>query len=877
VTAGGDGARRVRLASLLLRPFLGAADARATAEELDELRAARGGWGGEAFFWHAVAGYPMRVALEWVRDTSPGRGGMDGVWRDVGFGARSLARSPGFTVMTVVILAVSMGAATAIFSVVRGVLLDPLPYHEPDRLVAVWVRGNDGARARMTPGNVTDVRSLNGVFASVAAYQGSSAALGTDEGSTFVRGGAVTPEYFRTLGVEPLVGRDFRPEEGVADGPSVVMLGAALWRRAFGADAGIVGRTVDLNGDPFLVVGVAPSGVYPTTISVSTEIPFTTSNQDYFLPLQFTDELWNLRRPHIVGTVARLAPGVESTEAAAALATLTDRLHARGDNDGESLILNPFVEEVVGDMRFALLTLFATVGLVLLIAVVNVGALFVLRGEDRGSEIDVRVALGAPWSRLARQFLAESLLVAVAASLGAFLVARASIGLMRGLVPYQIPRLDDVGVDAVAMAATLSIGLAVALAFGLLPAWRIVRVRRDRQARGHTAGRYQSRLHGAVVALQAGLGVVVLVGAMLFARSFSALSSVELGFTSLDAWVIPISGSGGRIVEIVERIRGIPGVRSAARTYDHPLERDWGDSFLIRGRPLASREDTPYGSLRPFGEGYFETAGIRVVEGRVPDAVDFGGDARYAVVNESLRDRYFHEGGVLGATIDVPSAARNFGEDRGSYTIVGVVEDVRFLGPEAPSEPAFYLPLSHFPVSAATVLVRPIERDVDLVLSIRQAVREVAPGAAIQSMRTLQDELDDRLARPRFNMMLLISFATIGLVLSGLGAYGLVGRVVVARTREIGVRMALGADRRRVARSVLWGALLPVLIGGGVGIAAAAVLVRGLRSLLFEISPGDPVSFAASALFILGVGALAALVPTLRAVAVDPARTLRSD
>jgi putative ABC transport system permease protein len=387
----------------------------------------------------------------------------------------------------------------------------------------------------------------------------------------------------------------------------------------------------------------------------------------------------------------------------------------------------------------------------------------------------------------------------------------------------------------------------------------------------------QQKLQTSVVAFQAGLGIIVLVGAMLLTRSFAALRSVDVGFQALDTWVVPISGAGPLMDVVVDRVRAIPGVRSAAVTYDHPLRRSWGDSFLIVGRPLADAEDAPSGSLRPFGAGYFETAGIRVVEGRIPDAFDLAGTERYAVINESLRNLYFPEGDAVGSAIDVPSARRILGLDTAPFTIIGVVEDVRFLGPDASPEPAFYLPLSHFPTSAGLLLVRPLSPDVAIVADVRRAVTEAAPGAAVQDVRRLQDVLDDILARPRFNMMLLVTLAFMGLVLSGLGAYGLVGRAVATRVREIGIRMALGADGRTVAGTVLAGALRPLLLGGSVGLLGAAVMVRFLRSLLFGISPGDPVSFVASAVFLVGVGTLAAVVPMLRALSVDPASSLRTE
>ncbi len=866
----------------LLTPFLGRRDAAAVVADLEELSAGRGPVGSRIYFWSAVAGYPIRILIDAQRDRRAhrrGGGDMEEWTRDAGYAARSLRRSPAFTVLAIAILAGSMGAATAIFSVVDGVLLDPLPLDRPEALRSVWIRGEDGTRHRMTPGNVSDLRTLVGeVFQDVAAFQGATAALTLGDGSTFVRGGAVTPGYLATLGVRPVVGRAFRPDEARPDAVPVVVLGQGLWERAFGSDPAIVGRTVELSGVTHEVVGVAPKGVYPTTVTVGTELPFSAANQDYFVPLVFSDEIWDLRRPHVLGALARLAEGVTPERSDAALETLSTRLQVdQPFNRTETLVANPFVEEVVGDVRFALWTLLGTLGLVLLVAVVNVGALFLLRGDDRASEIDIRRALGASSPRLARQLLVESSLVVLPASLGAIAVAHLGIRTMQRLVPYQIPRLDEVRIDALGLGSTLAAGALLAFAFGVAPAWRMFRASDARGDRSRTATRAQRRLHAAVVGVQAALGVVVLVGALLLTRSFAALRAEDPGFSARDAWVIPVSGAGDAMPELVRAVRDLPGIAGAALAYDHPLERNWGDAFLIEGRVLAEGETSPSGSLRAVGDGYFDVTGIETLQGRIPDAVDLAGEAPLAVVNQSLRDAWFPDGDAVGAVIRVPTAGRMFGEEAERFTVAAVVADVRFLGPDRPSEPAFYLPLSRFPVGASTLLVRAERPGVDVVAGVRGALREVAPGAALQSARRLEDVLSDLTARPRFNMMLLVSFAAMGLILCGLGAYGLVGRAVVRRLREVGIRMALGADRRHLVRSVVGTALRPVLIGGALGIGAAWGLGRLIRSLLYGIGPDDPVSFVASALFLVAVGVLAAVVPAARALAVDPARTLREE
>jgi predicted permease len=871
-----------RLARLLLRGFE-PAEAADVLEDLRELSAEKGGLRGALYLWVELLKYPVRMGWDRLRHREPStrgtgkEGGMDGWWRDARYAARSLARSKGFTGMAVAIMTVSMGAATAIVGVVKGVLLDPLPVEEPDRLVSIWIDPAEGERARMTPGNFTDIGRLEGVFTGVAAFSSSTTSLDVQGEPVFLRGGRVTPEYFDVLGVRLVAGRTFRYLEADPDGPSVVVLGHRVWRQAFGADPGIVGRTISMDGVDREVIGIAPPGLYPTDVTVSGELPFTESNQDFFEPLRLNSAGWANRRSHVLGMIARLVPGVSPGTAQAALSTLSARLRATEPlNEGDELLMTSFSEEVVGDVRFALLAILGTVGLVLVIAVVNVGGLFVLRADDRRPEIAVRVAMGAPRFRLLRQLVMESALIAVASTAGAVLVARWTLHGMRLMVPYQIPRLATVEVGWTGIAVAGGMGLLIATAFGLAPSSSLFGEgwRRMASSRRQTAGRRQRRLQAAVVGIQACLGVVVLVGSVLLARSYVALRAVDVGFAAHETWVMSIPASLPDLEEIARGVRDLPGVAAAAVAYDHPLERSWGDAFLIEGVDRSEADDAFMTSLRPFGEDYFTAAGIDVAEGRVPDGIDMAGDVAYAVINETLRDLYFPTGGALGAHLILPTAQRFLGTD-GRFEILGVVRDVRFLGPDQPTTSALYVPLSHFSVGASRLLVRPEQAGVDVLSGVRRTVANVDGALAVQEAQRLQDVLADLLARPRFNMMLVVTFGLMGLLLCGLGAYGLVGRVVVLRFREIGIRMALGADRVGLARSVMASALRPMVVGGAVGIAVALALVGLMRSLLFGVSPGDPVSFVASPVFVLLVGGLAAVVPTLRALSVDPASTLR--
>jgi predicted permease len=856
--------------------------------DLRDLAAKRGRVRGSMYFWTELVKYPVMRAWDRLRYDSRGPreprgrggGGVDTLVKDVRYAVRSLSRNAGFSIMAIVILAISIGSTTAMVSIVHGVLLEPLPLDEPDRVVSLWLGPVDGSgRSRMTPGNFRDLQSLDGTFSHAAAFRGETASMLLGDESVFLRGGAVTHDYFGTLGVEPMLGGGFREGDEEVGGPAVIVLSHHVWSQYFAADPGIVGTTIVLDGRSFLVVGVAPGGVYPTQATVSAEIPFTATNQDFFVPLRFGPEGWANRRSHVLGAIGRLAPDASPDAAAAALDALAARLRESEPlNRTETFVMRPFTEEVVGDVRSALVTLLGSVLLVLLIAVANVGALFVLRSDDRSGEMYVRTALGAPRRRVLRQLGLESLVVTGLAAAAAVPLAQGALSLVRRLVPYQVPRLSEVAVAGAPLAATVAIALVVTALFAVAPALLSIPLGGPgtSAARGHTRGVAQRRLQVSVVALQAGLGVVVLVGAALFTRSYFALRAVDNGFSAQDTWTMSIPTSLETLERIVEGVRDIPGVSAAAIAYDHPLARSWGDSFLIEGVQLSDSEPAPSGSLRPFGEDYFRTVGIDVVDGRVPDRVDLAGPVAYAVINETLRDRWFAGRSPVGERIILPTAQR-MGQGDGVFEIVGVVQDVRFLGPDQPVDPALYVPLSHFRAGASTLLVRPDAVGTDMIPQVRDVVRSAEAGLAVQRARRLSDVLNDLLARPRFNMTLLLSFGLMGLVLCGLGVYGLVGRVIVARYREIGIRMALGADRPGLALAVARSALRPLLAGTLVGLGVALALARWLRVALFEVAPTDPVSLAVSAAFVLTAGALAAVVPTVRGVCVSPASTLRSE
>ncbi|NNF12076.1 MAG: FtsX-like permease family protein [Gemmatimonadetes bacterium] len=872
-----------RLERLLLRGFA-PEDAADIMADLRELAARRGPVRGRIYYWTELAKYPVRRTLDGIRagGRSPihdgnGEGGVESILRDTRYALRGLIRNPGFSGMAIAIMTISIGAVAAIFGVVQGVLLDPLPVHRPDRLFAVWIDNSERGLGRMTPGNFRDIAELDRALEYVAAFSEQTTSIDLGDRPVFLRGSRVTPGYFETLGVDLALGRGFTADDGERGGPSVVVLGHRLWTEAFAADPEVVGRSVRLDGTEFDVVGVASPGVYPTHATVSAELPFSASNQDFFVPLRYSPEGWANRRSHVLGMIARVGDDASVDVAEQRLEALAANLRATEPlNQNDSFLLSPFTEEVVGDVRFALVMLLGTSGLVLLIALVNVGALFTLRAEDRRPEIAVRVAMGAPRSRLVRLLLLESAIVTAISSVGAIVVARGALGIMRGLVPYQIPRLESVTLDGTVFGVSIVVAALATAVFALAPAAGLQLGRLAGVAGRSTDGPGRRRVQSAVVALQAALGVVVLVGAVLLTRSYVNLRAVDPGFDALDAWTMTVPGSADVLDLVVERIRELPGVEGAARAYDHPFSRSWGDGFGIVGRTPDPNGPPMPASLRPYGPDYLQTVGLRVVEGRLPDRVDLSGEVGYAVVNQTLAEAFFPDTSPLGQRIELPTAQRMFGSE-GLFEIAAVVEDVRFFGPGRPAGPALYVPITHFPVTATSLVVRPTRADLDVLTGIRGVVAEIDAGLGLQAARPLRDVLHEMLARPRFNMMLLVALALVALLLSGLGAYGLMARAVSRRVREIGIQMTLGADRAHLASVVMRAALWPMAVGVIVGGVVAFASARVLQSVLFGVTPTDPASFLAGAAFVLGVGVIAALGPVLRAVSIDPATALRSE
>jgi len=891
---GGEGRRERRLAQKLLCLVFHPHEAAEIVRDVSELTRERTGVRRAARFWVLVVSYPLaewwEILSTWHGATREGRT-MGPLMEDIGFAVRALRRRPGFGLTVATILAAGLGSIIAVHSVVKGVLLDPLQFPESDRLMTLWMFDARGQRARMTPGNLRDAAELTGVFAGVSGFWRSEAVLedpATGSALT-LQGAEVTPEYFSTLGMAALVGRAFDAGDADPAAESVVVISQRAWRQVFGEDPGIVGRSLTLGSETSRVIGIVPTAPYPTTATVSAELPFADDEQDYFRLIRFAGDFWTLRQPHLLGAVARLRDGVTPESATAALETLSGRLRSEyADNAGDSIVLSRLGEEIFGDVRFGLITLLAGVLLVFVIAAVNVGSLFLLRAEDRRGETALLSAIGAPARRIVRQRVFEAMIVSVAAAGAAIWVAGWIVTAMRALVPYQIPRLADVTVEPVAIGGAVLLAVLLAVLVATLP----LRITRgspdDGPGSRSTPGRREGRVQALLIAGQAGLAVVVLASALLLTRSFAALQNIDPGFDADNAWVLRLHNVGSdELGPVVDEVRRLPGVGAAALTLNTPLERTWEDGFQLLDRADASADSARLATIRPYGEGYFDAAGIAVVDGRLPARLEHVDERRLAVVNDAFRRAYLTEWqGGDGRVGDHLSGAprvwlrngdRRLGEGESVFEIVGVVEDVRFMGPRLPSEPAIYVPFEHFAVHGRALVVRPRRGGTDLLPAVREAILEAVPGVVIEEAGTLATLRSQALARPRFNMVLLLALAGVALLLCTLGAYGIVARAVVTRRREIGVRAALGGAGFSIVRSVVGRALIPLAVGAASGLLVALGTSRLLTSLLFELSPSDPVSLAGALLILLGMGGAGALLPSLRALTVDPAESLRAE
>ncbi len=815
--------------------------------------------------------------------------------QDMRFALRSFRMRPSFTAVAILTLALGVGANTAIFSVVNGVLLSPLPFPEPDQLVVLWANNPERGveLTRIAGGNFRDWREMNRTFSSMAAIgSGSYDLIGDDAAPERVAGSVVTPGYFSTLGIEPILGRTFRPEDGEA-GIRVAILSHALWQSRYGGDPSIVGRVVTASRERYEIVGVMPPTDFPR-MNMRILLPQGQDARFMWTPLSFQGGCFGGRFCRVLGAVGRMAEGVTVDQAQADLSSIAAGLATEypDTNLGRGVLVQTLRDEVVGDVRAELLILLAAVGLVLLVACGNLTNLVLARTLDRESELAVRTALGAGSRRLIRQSFTEVLILGVMGGAAGLVLALWATEALLSMVPQDLPRLGEIGIDPVVLLFTLCVVLGASSIGALIPALRIggqgVGGALGSRSRTGSAGKGRSRASRMLVVSQLGLAVILLVGAGLLLRSFQALKAADAGFEADGVLLASILLPNSEYDEaeklwaftddVMEGVRSLPGVEAVALTYDHPLQSNWGSSFTFEHLPTPAPGEVPAMRLRIIGEGYLELMGIDVLQGREFTDADRADAPGTVLVNEAFAREFLPGEDVLGKRINHTTSVGNWGEGMPtSYEIVGVVDDVRFMGLRAEVPPAVYMPWRQFPFWGITLAVRAGGDLPQMIAPVREAVWQVDAQLPVPTVQSMDDIAAVSVARDRFNALLLAAFAIAALLLSAVGIYGVISYAVSRRTSEMGVRMALGAEPGSVMRLVLSESVRMSLFGLAGGLVAALVTTRVLAGLLYGVAPYDPVVILSVVGTLLAVSVLSGYVPARRASRADPMEALRNE
>lgn len=798
---------------------------------------------------------------------------MDAVLRDIRYALRSWHRAPGPIAAAIVALALGIGATSTIFSVVAGVLLKPLPYQNPERLVMVWqdMRARGGpARDWISPGLFIEWQQRATMFESLGAARGWAPNLtGIDEPER-LRGAAVSAGYFTTLGVPPQAGRIFTADDDRPNSPPVVVIADALWARLFNRDPSLVGRTIQLDGQPATVIGVMPSAFQAPVVDA-----------EIWSPVRI-DAARAPRGIIVLRVVAKLKPGISLAQAQAGMSALASQLAAEDPEwERARVALVPLQDDIVGDVRQMLIVLALAVGLVLAIACANVMSLLLARAADRTREITIRTALGAGRGHIARQLFTESGLLAGVGGVAGLLLAWWGVAALIALAPASAPRLQEVRVDAAVFAFTAAVTVLTALASGLAPAVATARAHLTpalrEGGRESTAG---GRLRAILVTSEIAVALVLVVGAALLIRTLVALQHVDMGFNPdhvLTASVAPPRAQyrdpaslRQLYARLLERASAIPGVRTAALTNMLPLSGgDFNLSFAIEGRPLTGSPGTePVAGTRIVSSSYVTAMGLRLVQGRDLSPLDSDNAPGAVLVNETMARRYWPNGSPLGAKILLPDL---------ELTVVGVVGDVHHRGPAATPGAEMYIPYEQFNARQVVVTLRTAGDPARSASALRAVMREIDPALPLANVKTMDELLVQSVSQPRFLAAMLTGFALLAALLALVGVYGLLSFSVSRRTRELGVRMALGSGRSRVVTLVLSQSAALVGIGLAVGVALAVSLTRLLRTLLFGVQPGDPMTVTGMAAAIAFAAVLASLPPALRASRIDPVIALREE
>ncbi|MFL6227268.1 MAG: ABC transporter permease [Pyrinomonadaceae bacterium] len=813
------------------------------------------------------------------------------IWQDMRYGLRVLSRHRGFTAVAVLTLALGIGANTAIFSAVNSVLLRALPYAAPDQLVLAWEVTPKGRQTTVTPADFLDWRAQAASFSELAATSGVDFTV-TDEGEPArVRGASVSTNFFRLLGTSPALGRTFDGDGATAGDWHTVVISHSFWQSRFGGDAGVVGKTITLNGAAYQIVGVMPREFRWQNLA-----PLSSAGElaELFVPAVRKDipqlgaqtdrDLTASRKTSYMRVVGRMKPNVSLAQAQSEMDAVAARLATQypETNAGAGVRLIPLKRFLVGDSRPALLMLLAAVGLVLLIACANVANLFLARATTRRKELAVRAALGAARARLVRQLLTESVLLSLVAGGVGLLFAVWGVQGLVSLLPNDLPRLNDVAIDANVLLFTLAVSTVTGLAFGLVPALQVSRVDLTetlKEGTGKATGAH-GRSTRVLIVLEVAVSLVLLVGAGLLIKSFVLLQQVKPGFDPSKLLALNISlpptkyatpKEKSRFFEqLLERIRAVPGVKDAGAALNLPFP---GDDILfplrVEGEPEPAPGEVSSINYQVVSPDYFRAMQIPLLAGRDISDADRADASGVVVLNEAAVKRYFAGADPLGKRIRLGS------DDSPLLTVVGVVNDIRQRTLDAPPKPEAYVSYQQSPFGFMGVAVRTEGDPATLTGTVRGAVANLDAQIVSTNVHTMNELMSESLARQRSVSVLTGAFGLVALLLASVGIYGVISYMVTQRTREIGIRIALGARAGDVLRMIVGYGMGLTLVGVAAGLAASFALTRAMSGLLYEVSASDPLIYVAVALLLSAVALVACLVPARRAMRVDPMVALR--
>jgi len=800
------------------------------------------------------------------------------LWQDLRYGARSLRRNPAFTAVALITLALGIGANTAIFSVVNGVLLRPLPYPEPDRLAMVHGISLQAAEGRspLCAADFLDWKSQNQVFQSLAGFSSNRFSYTGGQSPEEIEGAWVTADFFSTMGVQPVLGRGFLPDEDQAKAPRTVVISDAFWRRHLGSNPDVIDQQITLNARAFTIIGVMPPG---------------------FLFPEKDTELWAAERlaptrrgPYYMWGIGRLSPGASLDRAQGEVDAIARRVQdqIKSPNRDWTWTSVSLTERIVGKIRPALLVLLAAVLFVLLIACANIANLLLARATAREKEIAVRIALGASRPRLLRQLLTESLLLAAVGAIAGLPLAIWGVRLLVAVSPTDFPRLHEISIDARVLAVTVLVALVCGLIFGLAPALQSSRLSLTESLKegGRGAdGSSRRRLRSALVVTEIAFSLMLLVGAGLMIKSFMRLQNVSAGFKPDQILTMHLTLPRARYdtkekinsynQQLIERITAVRGVEAAGLSISLPPDLlEVSDSFSIEGKPWPEGTSEPSVPLVLISPEYFTTLGVPILRGRQFNETDRQGSPLVSIISQTLAERYFADENPIGRRFRIGGTDRT----GNPWTeIVGVVGDLKYSGLDAQPEPAYYMPLAQDVWGAAYLVVRGQTNAISLFPAIREQIWELDKDIPIANLSTMNQLLAESVAVPRFRTFLLGVFAALALALASVGTYGVISYSVTRRTHEIGIRMALGARGRDAMMLVIRQGVSVAILGVVAGIGGSLAITRLMKSLLFEVSTTDFWTFAGVAALLIVVAFMACWIPARRASRVDPMTALRHE